>query len=133
PVQTEVLYKKAIEAAGLTGKKNVIDAYSGIGTISLTMARHAKHVYGVEVVEPAVRDARANAVRNHIDNVTFEVGKAEEVIQRWKDNELPVDVLMVDPPRKGLDKSFIDAVGYMKPPKIVYVSCNPATLARDLQ
>ncbi|TOM85641.1 hypothetical protein CGH67_30385, partial [Vibrio parahaemolyticus] len=70
---TEVLYKKAIEAAGLTGKENVIDAYSGIGTISLTMARHAKHVYGVEVVEPAVRDARANAVRNHIDNVTFEV------------------------------------------------------------
>ncbi|WNO50829.1 23S rRNA (uracil(1939)-C(5))-methyltransferase RlmD [Lacticaseibacillus paracasei] len=133
PIQTEVLYKKAIEAAGLTGKENVIDAYSGIGTISLTMARHAKHVYGVEVVEPAVRDARANAVRNHIDNVTFEVGKAEEVIQRWKDNELPVDVLMVDPPRKGLDKSFIDAVGYMKPPKIVYVSCNPATLARDLQ
>ncbi|RXT58167.1 23S rRNA (uracil(1939)-C(5))-methyltransferase RlmD [Lacticaseibacillus chiayiensis] len=133
PVQTEVLYTQTIEAAGLTGKETVIDAYSGIGTISLTMARHAKHVYGVEVVESAVRDAQANAARNHIKNVTFEVGKAEDVIQKWKDADLPVDVLMVDPPRKGLDKSFIDAVGYMKPPKIVYVSCNPATLARDLQ
>ncbi|WP_424320734.1 23S rRNA (uracil(1939)-C(5))-methyltransferase RlmD [Lacticaseibacillus chiayiensis] len=117
PVQTEVLYTQAIEAAGLTGKETVIDAYSGIGTISLTMARHAKHVYGVEVVESAVRDAQANAARNHIKNVTFEVGKAEDVIQKWKDADLPVDVLMVDPPRKGLDKSFIDAVGYMKPPK----------------
>ena len=133
PIQTEVLYTKAIEAAGLTGKETVIDAYSGIGTISLTMARHAKQVYGVEVVESAVRDAKANAARNHIKNVTFEVGKAEDVMQKWKDADLPVDVLMVDPPRKGLDKTFIDAVGYMKPPKMVYISCNPATLARDLQ
>ncbi|WP_338405045.1 23S rRNA (uracil(1939)-C(5))-methyltransferase RlmD [Lacticaseibacillus rhamnosus] len=133
PIQTEVLYTKAIEAAGLTGKETVIDAYSGIGTISLTMARHAKQVYGVEVVESAVRDAEANAARNHIKNVTFEVGKAEDVMQKWKDANLPVDVLMVDPPRKGLDKTFIDAVGYMKPPKMVYISCNPATLARDLQ
>ena len=133
PIQTEVLYTKAIEAAALTGKETVIDAYSGIGTISLTMARHAKQVYGVEVVESAVRDAKANAARNHIKNVTFEVGKAEDVMQKWKDADLPVDVLMVDPPRKGLDKTFIDAVGYMKPPKMVYISCNPATLARDLQ
>lgn len=133
PQQTEVLYTKAIEAAGLTGKETVIDAYSGIGTISLAMAKHAKHVYGVEIVPEAVADARQNARLNGIDNATFEVGKAEDVMQTWRDQQLPVDVLMVDPPRKGLAKEFIDAVGVLLPPKMVYVSCNPATLARDLK
>ncbi|KRO16052.1 23S rRNA (uracil(1939)-C(5))-methyltransferase RlmD [Lacticaseibacillus saniviri] len=132
PTQTEVLYTKAVEQAGLTGNEVVIDAYSGIGTISLTMARHAKHVYGVEVVPDAVADARVNAELNDIHNVTFEVGKAEDVMQTWKDQNLQADVLMVDPPRKGLDPSFVEAVGYMLPKKMVYVSCNPATLARDI-
>ncbi|KRM73078.1 23S rRNA (uracil(1939)-C(5))-methyltransferase RlmD [Lacticaseibacillus brantae] len=132
PTQTEVLYTRAVEEAGLTGNEVVIDAYSGIGTISLTMARHAKQVYGVEIVPQAVEDARENAKINGIKNVDFTVGKAEEVMQQWKDAGLKADVLMVDPPRKGLDEAFIDAAGYMKPKKIVYVSCNPATLARDI-
>ncbi|WP_462399599.1 23S rRNA (uracil(1939)-C(5))-methyltransferase RlmD [Lacticaseibacillus pantheris] len=132
PRQTENLYKLAVDAAGLTGKEVVIDAYSGIGTISLTMARHAQHVYGVEVVPAAVADARVNAEINGIDNVTFELGKAEDVMQTWRENGLAADVLMVDPPRKGLAGDFIDAVGVMLPKKVVYVSCNPATLARDI-
>ncbi len=133
PLQTEVLYSQAIEAAGLTGKETVIDAYSGIGTISLAMAKHAKQVYGVEIVPEAVADARDNAKLNGITNVTFTVGKAEDAMQQWQQEELPVDVLMVDPPRKGLAKEFIAAVGVLLPPKLVYVSCNPATLARDIK
>ncbi|WP_056989337.1 23S rRNA (uracil(1939)-C(5))-methyltransferase RlmD [Lacticaseibacillus camelliae] len=133
PTQTEVLYSQAIEAAGLTGQETVIDAYSGIGTISLAMAKHAKQVYGVEIVPEAVADARDNAKLNGLTNVTFTVGKAEDAMQSWRDQKLPVDVLMVDPPRKGLAKEFIDAVGVLLPPKMVYVSCNPATLARDLK
>jgi 23S rRNA (uracil1939-C5)-methyltransferase len=133
PVQTETLYTKAIEAAELTGKETVIDAYSGIGTISLTMARHAKHVYGVEIVPEAVNDARVNAEINHIDNTTFVTGKAEDVMTKWKDEGLAADVLMVDPPRKGLAPEFKAAVGVMLPKKVVYVSCNPATLARDIK
>ena len=133
PQQTENLYGKAIDAAGLTGKETVIDAYSGIGTISLTMARHAKHVYGVEIVPSAVADARVNAELNGIDNVTFKLGKAEDVMQQWGEQKLAADVLMVDPPRKGLAPEFIAAVGSMLPKKVVYVSCNPATLARDIK
>ncbi|WP_461226739.1 23S rRNA (uracil(1939)-C(5))-methyltransferase RlmD [Lacticaseibacillus suihuaensis] len=132
PQQTEVLYTEAIRRAGLTGHEVVIDAYSGIGTISLTMAKHAKQVYGVEVVPEAVADARENAQLNGIQNAEFVVGKAEDVMQAWQDQGLHADVLMVDPPRKGLAPEFVAAVGVMLPPKIVYVSCNPATLARDL-
>ncbi|XEO93637.1 23S rRNA (uracil(1939)-C(5))-methyltransferase RlmD [Latilactobacillus sakei] len=132
PVQTEVLYQKAIEAAELTGNETVIDAYSGIGTISLAVAKHAKQVYGVEVVESAVMDARHNAKINAIDNVEFTLGKAEDVMAQWQTDGLQVDALIVDPPRKGLEPSFIEAVGQLKPAKMVYVSCNPATLARDL-
>ena len=132
PVQTEVLYQKAIEAAELTGNETVIDAYSGIGTISLAVAKHAKQVYGVEVVESAVMDARHNAKINAIDNVEFTLGKAEDVMAQWQTDGLQVDALIVDPPRKGLELSFIEAVGQLKPAKMVYVSCNPATLARDL-
>ncbi|ASN13156.1 23S rRNA (uracil(1939)-C(5))-methyltransferase RlmD [Latilactobacillus sakei] len=132
PVQTEVLYQKAIEAAELTGNEIVIDAYSGIGTISLAVAKHAKQVYGVEVVESAVMDARHNAKINAIDNVEFTLGKAEDVMAQWQTDGLQVDALIVDPPRKGLEPSFIEAVGQLKPAKMVYVSCNPATLARDL-
>ncbi|WP_155286484.1 23S rRNA (uracil(1939)-C(5))-methyltransferase RlmD [Lacticaseibacillus zhaodongensis] len=132
PQQTENLYAKAVEAAELTGKETVIDAYSGIGTISLTMAKHAKQVYGVEIVPEAVNDARINARINGITNVTFKTGKAEDVMQQWQDDKLKADVLMVDPPRKGLAPEFIQAVGSMLPDRIVYVSCNPATLARDI-
>ncbi|WP_436630503.1 23S rRNA (uracil(1939)-C(5))-methyltransferase RlmD [Latilactobacillus sakei] len=132
PVQTEVLYQEAIEAAELTGNETVIDAYSGIGTISLAVAKHAKQVYGVEVVESAVMDARHNAKINAIDNVEFTLGKAEDVMAQWQTDGLQVDALIVDPPRKGLEPSFIEAVGQLKPAKMVYVSCNPATLARDL-
>ncbi|WP_225046900.1 23S rRNA (uracil(1939)-C(5))-methyltransferase RlmD [Lacticaseibacillus kribbianus] len=132
PTQTEVLYTQAVEAAGLTGQEVVIDAYSGIGTISLTMAKHAKQVYGVEIVPEAVADARENARLNGVTNAEFVLGKAEDVMQAWKEEGLHADVLMVDPPRKGLAPEFVAAVGVMLPPKVVYVSCNPATLARDI-
>ncbi len=132
PQQTEVLYQQAIDAAELTGKEVVIDAYSGIGTISLSMAKHAKQVYGVEVVPEAVHDAKENASLNGIKNTEFLVGKAEDVMTQWASDGMHADVLMVDPPRKGLAPEFVAAVGKMLPDKVVYVSCNPATLARDL-
>ncbi|MFT8312589.1 MAG: 23S rRNA (uracil(1939)-C(5))-methyltransferase RlmD [Sporolactobacillus sp.] len=133
PTQTEVLYGKALEYAGLTGKETVIDAYCGIGTISLFLAKEAKHVYGVEIVPEAIEDARKNAELNKITNATFEVGKSEDVIPTWRDQGIDPDVIVVDPPRKGCDASLIDTMIAMQPQRIVYVSCNPATLARDLK
>nr|WP_249716482.1 23S rRNA (uracil(1939)-C(5))-methyltransferase RlmD [Paenibacillus sp. J31TS4] len=133
PVQTEVLYRQALEAAGLTGSETVIDAYCGIGTISLFLARHAKQVYGVEIVEDAVADARRNAALNDLHNVTFAAGKAEEVIPAWKRDGIVPDVIVVDPPRKGCDAALLETMLEMRPSRIVYVSCNPATLARDLR
>ncbi len=130
PLQTEKLYKKALDYAGLTGKEKVIDAYCGIGTISLAAAKKAYKVFGIEVVKPAIIDARKNAELNHLKNVFFEVGEAEIVIQKWK--KFKFDVIFVDPPRKGCDKALLDAIMMMKIPKIVYVSCDPGTLARDL-
>lgn len=132
PQQTEVLYQQAIERAELTGKEVVIDAYSGIGTISLTMAKHAKEVHGVEIVPEAVHDAQENARLNGIKNADFVVGQAETVMEQWAAQGRQADVVMVDPPRKGLAPEFVAAVGKMLPPKVVYVSCNPATLARDI-
>lgn len=132
PVQTEKLYQTAIDAAQLTGEETVIDAYSGIGTISLSLAPHAKYVYGMEVTEAAVADAKRNAKHNGIHNVKFEQGLAEDILPKWQADGIKADVLVVDPPRKGLASSFIDTVGKMQPKRIVYVSCNPATLARDL-
>ncbi|MCL1632691.1 23S rRNA (uracil(1939)-C(5))-methyltransferase RlmD [Sporolactobacillus sp. CPB3-1] len=133
PVQTEVLYGKALEYAGLTGSETVIDAYCGIGTISLFLAKKAKHVYGVEIVPEAIEDARKNAERNKITNATFQVGKSEDVIPAWRDQGIAPDVIVVDPPRKGCDASLISTMIDMHPKRIVYVSCNPATLARDLK
>jgi 23S rRNA (uracil1939-C5)-methyltransferase len=133
PTQTEVLYGKALEFAGLTGKETVIDAYCGIGTISLFLAKQAKHVYGVEIVPEAIKDAKKNAELNKITNATFEVGKSEDVIPAWRDQGIEPDVIVVDPPRKGCDASLIDTMIAMQPERIVYVSCNPATLARDLK
>lgn len=133
PVQTEVLYGKTVEYAGLTGQETVIDAYCGIGTISLFLAQHAKKVYGVEIVKEAIEDARANAKLNGMDHVVFEVGASEDVIPRWKEQGVEADVIVVDPPRKGCDPRLLETILEMKPERVVYVSCNPSTLARDLR
>lgn len=138
PSQTEVLYKKALEFAGLTGHETVWDLYCGIGTISLFLARSAKKVYGVEIIPAAIEDARGNAARNGLDNTEFFVGKAEEVLPEWYEKrdskeERHADVIVVDPPRKGCDSVLLDTITAMHPDRIVYVSCDSATLARDLK
>ncbi|MCF6093961.1 23S rRNA (uracil(1939)-C(5))-methyltransferase RlmD [Microaerobacter geothermalis] len=133
PVQTEKLYNKALEYAGLTGKETVIDAYCGIGTISLFLARHAKQVYGVEIVPEAISDAKKNARLNRIENVTFAVGEAEKVIPWWYAQGIKADVMVIDPPRKGCNEELLKTIIDMKPKRVVYVSCNPSTLARDLR
>ncbi|QIK56812.1 23S rRNA (uracil(1939)-C(5))-methyltransferase RlmD [Erysipelothrix sp. HDW6A] len=132
-LQTEVLYQKALEFADITGDDNVIDAYCGIGTISLNLADKAKHVYAVEVVPQAIDMAKDNANINNISNVDFVAGKAEDVMASWVSDGIEIDVIVVDPPRKGLDPKFIEASLKTSPKRIVYVSCNPATLARDLK
>ena len=160
PRQTEKLYSLALDYAGLTGKETVWDLYCGIGTISLIMAKKAKQVYGVEVIPQAIEDARENARINGIDNVRFYVGKAEEVLPEWYEgseqtgsigaSEITLDVgseradekdfgmrhpdvIVVDPPRKGCDEKCLETMLAMKPDRIVYVSCDSATLARDLK
>ncbi|MED3622655.1 23S rRNA (uracil(1939)-C(5))-methyltransferase RlmD [Neobacillus thermocopriae] len=133
PVQTKVLYEKALEYADLSGEENVIDAYCGIGTISLFLAQKARKVFGVEVVKEAIEDARKNAALNGMTNVEFAVGEAEVVIPKWYKEGNTADVLVVDPPRKGCDAALLQTIIDMKPKKVVYVSCNPATLARDLR
>lgn len=133
PQQTERLYQLAIDQAELDGSQTVIDAYCGIGTISLAVAKHAKKVYGVEIVPAAIEDAKQNAALNGINNAEFVVGKAEDQMAKWQAQGLKPDVLIVDPPRKGLAESLIEAAGKMAPKKIVYVSCNPATLVRDIE
>ena len=133
PVQTEILYSKALEYAQLTGTETVIDAYCGIGTISLFLAKHAHQVYGVEIVPEAIEDARANAELNGLHNVKFAVGQAETVIPAWKRSGIHADVVVVDPPRKGCDPALLNTIIQMKPSRVVYVSCDPATLARDLR
>jgi 23S rRNA (uracil1939-C5)-methyltransferase len=133
PVQTEVLYGKALEYANLTGEETVFDLYCGIGTISLFLSEKAKKVYGVEVVEEAVADARRNAAANGIENVEFLTGEAEKVIPRIYEQGVKADVVVIDPPRKGCDEVLLDTLVKMEPKRIVYVSCNPSTLARDLK
>ncbi|WP_042200880.1 23S rRNA (uracil(1939)-C(5))-methyltransferase RlmD [Paenibacillus camerounensis] len=133
PAQTEVLYGKTVEYAGLTGNETVIDAYCGIGTISLFLAQHAAKVYGVEIVPEAIEDARGNAKLNNMNNVVFEVGASEDVIPNWKEQGVTPDVIVVDPPRKGCDPRLLDTILQMQPERVVYVSCNPSTLARDLR
>ncbi|PZD92911.1 23S rRNA (uracil(1939)-C(5))-methyltransferase RlmD [Paenibacillus sambharensis] len=133
PLQTVALYRKAVEYAGLTGTENVIDAYCGIGTISLFLARQAGRVYGVEIVPEAIEDAKRNAELNGIANAEFAVGLSEEVIPRWREEGIVADVVVVDPPRKGCDQALLDTIIRMKPERVVYVSCNPSTLARDLR
>ena len=134
PVQTEKLYGTALEYAELTGDETVWDLYCGIGTISLFLAQKAKKVYGVEIVPQAIEDARRNAALNGIKNAEFFVGKAEEVLPReYESNHIYADVIVVDPPRKGCDKVCLDTILEMSPKKVVYVSCDSATLARDLR
>ncbi|WP_270182715.1 23S rRNA (uracil(1939)-C(5))-methyltransferase RlmD [Alkalihalobacillus sp. CinArs1] len=133
PDQTKVLYDQALQYAGLTGEETVIDAYCGIGTISLFLAQKAKKVYGVEIVPEAIEDAKRNAELNGITNAEFEVGEAETILPMWKKQGIEPDVFVVDPPRKGCDESLLETILEMKPKKVVYVSCNPATLARDLR
>ncbi len=132
-VQTEKLYQKAIDYAELQGEETVLDTYCGIGTIGLYMAPKAKHVYGVEIVTEAIADAQQNATLNQFENTTFVCGKAEEVILKWKADGIKPDVVMVDPPRKGCDESFLDTLLELNPRKIVYISCNPSTQQRDAQ
>ena len=147
PVQTEKLYGKALEYANLTGQETVWDLYCGIGTISLFLAQKAKTVYGVEIVPEAIEDAKRNAALNGMDNAHFYVGKAEEVLPEYyeqgsihgekivaADEKLKApDVIVVDPPRKGCDEKCLSTMVQMAPKRIVYVSCDPATLARDLK
>ena len=134
PIQTEKLYGKALEYAGLTGDETVWDLYCGIGTISLFLAQKAKFVRGVEIVPQAIDNARENAKLNGIENVEFFVGKAEEVLPReYEKNGVYADVIVVDPPRKGCDEVLLNTILKMKPERVVYVSCDSATLARDLK
>lgn len=109
----------------------MIDAYAGIGTIGLSIAKDVRHVYGMEVVEEAVADANKNAEINGIENATYLVGKPKKTMKQWEKAEIAADVVFVDPPRKGLEASFIEATCEMKPKKVIYISCNPATMARD--
>lgn len=134
PVQTQKLYQKALEYAGLTGKETVWDLYCGIGTISLFLAQKAKKVYGVELVSAAIADARNNAEINGITNAEFFVGKAEEVLpEKYAEDGVYAEVIVVDPPRKGCEERLLDTIVEMAPERVVYVSCDSATLARDLR
>lgn len=131
PIQTEILYEQAKTYANLSGSQTVIDAYCGIGSISLYLADKANKVYGMEIVPAAIEDAKQNAALNKIKNVHFELGKAEEILPRWQQEGKYADVIVVDPPRKGCDEAFLEAASKIQPERIVYVSCNPATFARD--
>lgn len=134
PVQTEKLYNIALEYAHLTGAETVWDLYCGIGTISLFMAKRAKQVYGIEIVEQAIEDARKNAEQNRINNTKFFVGKAEELLPKlYEKEDIHADVICIDPPRKGCDETCLATMVKMAPKRIIYVSCDSATLARDLK
>lgn len=134
PLQTEKLYGKALEYAGLTGNETVWDLYCGIGTISLFLAQKAKKVYGVEIVPEAIADAKQNAKLNGITNAEFYVGKAEEVLpEKYEKEQIKAEVIVIDPPRKGCEQTVLETMVRMAPERIVYVSCDSATLARDLK
>ena len=132
PIQTLTLYDKAVEYANLTGNETVIDLYCGIGTISQFMAKKAKHVIGIEIVEDAIKDAKINAQLNNITNIEFYCSDAGEFAKKLAQENMKPDVISVDPPRKGCDQVTLDSIITMDPNKIVYISCDPSTLARDL-
>lgn len=131
PMQTVSLYETVRAFAGLTGKESVVDAYCGTGTIGLWLAPYAKEIRGIESIQEAVMDAKNNAKNNDMDNVSFYEGYAEELLPRWVKKGYKPDIIVADPPRTGLDSRFIEAVLYAKPGKLIYVSCNPSTLAKD--
>ncbi|MGU9140100.1 23S rRNA (uracil(1939)-C(5))-methyltransferase RlmD [Clostridium perfringens] len=133
PIQTEVLYGKALEYANLTGNEEVFDAYCGTGTITLFLSQKAKKVYGVEIIPQAIDNGWINAKENKVENVEFFVGESEVVIPDLINKGVKADVVVVDPPRKGCDKKLLDAITNINAKKIVYVSCDPSTLGRDLQ
>lgn len=133
PVQTEWLYNRAVEYAGLTGGERVVDAYCGVGSLTLFLARKAKEVYGIEVVPEAIADARSNAAMNGIENTRFLVGETETVLPKLVRDGRRFDVAVVDPPRSGCEASVLQAFAEVQVARIVYVSCNPSTLARDLK
>lgn len=133
PIQTGVLYNKALEYADLKGDEIVFDAYCGIGTISLFLSKKAKKVYGVEIVPQAIENARENAKLNEVSNTEFIVGESERVIPGLYKKGVQADIIVVDPPRKGCDERLLEVIAQMAPKRVVYVSCNPSTLARDLK
>lgn len=133
PVQTEKLYNLALEKAELTGKEILLDLYCGIGTIGIFMAKYTKEVYGIEIVEDAIKDAKENCKINNIENAKYYAGDTEKLLSKLVENENIVpDIIVVDPPRKGLDKATIENIKKVAPKKLIYISCNPATLTRDL-
>lgn len=132
-VQAQVLYKKAVQKAALTGEETVIDAYCGIGTIGMVMAAKARRVIGIELNQHAVRDANANAKRNNLSNIQFVAADATEYMTRMSENAERADVVVLDPPRSGSTPEFVKAVAAIAPKRIVYISCNPETLERDLE
>ncbi len=129
--QCEKLYSIAIDKAKLSSNDVVVDAYCGIGTIGIILSKYVKHVYGVEIVDEAIKNAKANAKLNKVKNAEFVCAKAEEQIVKWMEGDVKPNVIFVDPPRKGCDKKFIDTIISMKVKKVVYISCDPSTLARD--
>ena len=130
---TELLYSKAIEMAKFKPTDNIIDAYCGIGTIGICASSKVNHVYSVEIVKEAIKNAKDNAKANKVNNIEFVVGNASEQIVKWKKQGLQIDAIIVDPPRKGLDTIFMDTINEMDIKKILYISCDPATLARDMK
>jgi len=133
PVQTEKLYNLALQKAELTGKEILLDLYCGIGTIGIFMAKNAKQVYGIEIVEEAIKDAKENCKINNIQNAKYYAGDTEKLLSDLIEKEKIIpDLVVVDPPRKGLDKNTIENIKNIKPKKVIYISCNPATLIRDL-
>ncbi len=133
PVQTEILYNKAVELADFKGDENVVDAYCGIGTIGLILSSHVKNVIGVELNADAVRDAITNSKRNNIQNIRFYKDDAGEFLSRLAEGKQSIDIVFTDPPRIGCDNRFLYSVASLKPEKVIYISCNPETLARDLK
>jgi len=131
--QTEKLYSKAIEMASLNKKNIVLDAYCGVGTIGMSLAKYVKKVIGVEVVEDAIKDAKENARLNNLNNVNYYCDDASDFMKKMVKDKINIDVVFVDPPRAGCDKRFLDSLVYLKPKKIVYISCNVATQARDVK
>lgn len=133
PEQTEKLYRKVANVLELKGHETVVDAYCGVGTIGLSLAHAVKEVRGMDVIADSIEDAKHNAERANITNVHYEAGKAEEIMPRWIDEGFKPDVVIVDPPRSGCDDALLDTIKQVQPQKMVYVSCNPSTLARDVQ